>query len=53
MKKLFLISFVMVITVIGAEPRGLTSREIAVSDEVAVIQPEAVLDLPRPVPASP
>ena len=53
MKKLFLISFVMVITVIGAEPRGLTSREIAVSDEVAVIQPEAVLNLPRPVPASP
>lgn len=53
MKTTICILLILLCGVLGADPRGLTSREIIIEDDVSVIQPETVLELPIPVgPAS-
>ncbi len=53
MKMPVLVILILTVAFLSAEPRGLTSREIAVEGAVAVVQPEAVLNIPDPVQTSP
>ena len=53
MKKLVLVVFLFTCLALGAQPRGLTSREIDVSGPVSVIQPQVELPLPTPAGSEP